>query len=174
MTLTIQVTDAQVRQVLEKVKAGLTVQAQDQVVMRAAWRIHRGLVERTPKKWTGHVRHGWAVKPVAPSHYVVWNRTKVMTFLEKGTKAHGPVRARALFLPMNARTAHMGAKAVHAANLAAHSAGQPLPFVYGRDFIFRKKVAGIQPMRIVENYVPIAHNILVEEMKQYIEFLISS
>lgn len=173
MTLNIKVTDAEVRKLLDKVKAGLTVQAQDSVVQRAAWRIHRGLVERTPKKWTGHVRQGWQVKPVANSHYVVWNRTKVMTFLEKGTKAHGPVKARALFIPLNAKTAHMGAKAVHQANLTAHQNGQPLPFLPGRDFIFRKKVQGIAPMKIVENYVPIAYDILVEEMKKYIEFLIS-
>lgn len=146
------------RKRLRKIAKGMSVQGQRNVIMRAAWITHARLVRSTPKRWTGQTRRGWTViaasdKPAA----VVTNISRVMTYLERGTRAHGPVRARKLFIPLTRKAAQAGAAGVMRANrqlsleqtFGTASARRRPPFVYGRDYVFAKRVRGIRAMRIV-------------------------
>lgn len=66
-------------------------------------------------------------KSLSTLTFEVYSESQIMTFLELGTKAHGPKKAKALFIPLTA---------------AARSAGKGKNF--GRDFILAKKVRGIK------------------------------
>jgi hypothetical protein len=122
----------------------------DRALSKTAFRTNRALKQDTPKKWTGKTRKAWTVIKNAPSDYTITNFEKAMVFLEDGTRSHGPVRARAMFIPKTRKAAMAGARGVLAANKAAASGGGRLPFRLGRDFVFAKRVRGIKPRRIVQ------------------------
>lgn len=174
---------------LRKLAAGLTPQKADAVVKTAAWKTHAQLVLRTPKKWTGGTRRGWQVKRVRGGVYECVNKTKVMRFLEFGTAAHGPVRAKMLFIPLNRRTALAAAsRGVRAVVGNTKTIGERVeafvrrvrgqkkktnrPFKYGRDYIFKRWVRGIAGRHIVENFKPKAEAILKNEMAKTVNFLV--
>jgi hypothetical protein len=126
------------------------------------------LIEATPVRYYGNVRKGWIHRVISPMHHVVVNPSRIMRFLEFGTKAHGPKHAKALFIPLNQTTSEAGPREVMEANARARLANQwrnyaraaasktPLrshylpsyPFVVGRDFVWAKRVRGITAMRI--------------------------
>lgn len=143
----------------ERLRAGMTPAKQDGVVRRVAWVVHRRLVQQTPKRWTGQTRRSWKVTRRGTAKYSVWNSSKVMLFLERGTKAHGPRRARFLFVPLTRKAALAGARTV------LNSAG----FTPGKDYVLAKRVRGIKAMRIVENYRPFAALALKAAMRIHIQ-----
>lgn len=159
---------------LWKLKGAMTANAMDKVVNRVAWVTHRRLVQRTPKRWTGHTRKSWRVFRRRASWYSVTNLSKVMVFLEEGTKAHGPVSAKALFVPLNRRAAFAGPRGVMAAIAKANEEGKKPKFVFGRDYVFTKKVKGIKALHIVRNHRPFVATTLKSAMRQYIRTVLST
>ncbi len=167
------------RRKLRKVAKSLTPRAQDMVLQRFAFLWRDRFVRRTPKRWTGSVRKAWTVSPIAAGMargYRIANGAKVMTYLEYGTRAHGPKNAKRLFIPLTRKAAQAGARGViHAnrqwsLNQAFSVAGtrRKPPFVPGRDFVFAKKVKGIRAMRIVSSSKPFMQRSLTLAMRQYI------
>jgi len=94
------------------------------------------LRKRTPKGWTGKTRRDWRVIRRHGLSYIVGNDNPVMKWLDEGTRAHGPVTAKALFIPLSRRAA------------LQEAVGDQL--IYGQDFVLAKRVRGIKAMRIVE------------------------
>jgi len=107
-------------------------------IKKIAFHALKKLISETPKGYTGETRRSWHIlnrSNATSSSFVVTNKSKIMKFLEEGTKAHGARTASALFVPLNRRTALGGLRK-----------GSK----FGKDFVFAKKVAGIQPMHIAE------------------------
>jgi hypothetical protein len=135
----------------------------DQPVEIAAFRVHRELVEKTPKRWTGLTRREWQIQKTGPGERLVFNRSKVMLFLEGGTGNAGtptsnggyiyPKTKKFLFVPMR-QEAQFGWKP---------------GMRYGTDYILKRRVRGIKAMRIVEKMRPRAAEILKGEMKNFLE-----
>jgi len=153
------------KRLIKKLHRNLTPESMDRVVRVSAFKIHAKLVVATPKRWTGQTRRGWTVTFAGASHYAIWNRSKVMLWLEKGTPARGPVRAKALFIPLNRKMALAGPKALKNPN---HR------FIYGVDYILRKSVKGAKAMHIVRNFLPTGEKILFAEMRSFIREIASS
>lgn len=142
---------------IEKMKLGFTAEGLDRVIEGVAQKTHAALVQATPKKWTGQTRRSWRVIK-QPGGYRVTNLSKVMLFLEEGTKDHGPVEKKFLFIPLN-RKAAIG--------------GWNPGLVIGVDYILRKRVRGITAMHIVEAQRQKTKVLLVSDMVAYIRGLIS-
>lgn len=122
---------------LLRFQQGLSPEGIDPVVERVAlWAIAE-LKKRTPtnKIGGGHLtRAAWqGPTKVYPGARLIENPNKVMRFLEEGTQAHGPVRAKSLFIPLTARALGGWMKGMQ----------------YGVDYILVKWVRGITPRRIV-------------------------
>lgn len=149
---------------MRRMAARLTPAATDRVLGRAAYAVHAGIVLKTPKKWTGRTRAAWQVSHPRIGRYVVGNTSKVMKFLEDGTRAHGPVTAKALFIPLNRRTALAGPAAV----IQAQRSGLRT-FVAGRDYIWRKRVRGIQPRYIVRRFRPEAGRMVNSYIRAFVQ-----
>jgi hypothetical protein len=154
-------------------------------VHRKAAEVMRGrLIRQTPKRWTGQTRRSWVVNSIDDAGYEVTNTSKVMRFLENGTRAHGPKTAKRLFVPLTKRAFLAGPRGVIAANKAAAAQSQwanygaaaagkkgrkkKLPFVVGKDFVFAKRVRGIRALNIVKNARPFAQNLLRVMMTKHI------
>lgn len=114
------------------------------------------LVEATPKKWTGQTRREWRTAPIAGG-WTITNDSRVMRWLEKGTKAHGPKRAKMLYIPL----------------VPSAMYGYSKGFVFGKHYILKKRVRGITAMRIVEKERPLANERLLEAMVEHLKFFIA-
>ena len=88
---------------LQRLKDGLTPEKLDALVERVALRTEAKLKEATPKKWFGQVRRAWNTVKPAEAIRAVQNLSKIMIWLEEGTQDHGPVNAKALFIPLTLR-----------------------------------------------------------------------
>lgn len=155
----IEYSDKAVKAKLAKLRQGLTPGVQRAVIRKAA-EVWRGrLIHRTPRRWTGSTAKGWTVIENPDGSVDVTNTNKVMLFLEKGTRAHGPKKGKRLFIPLTKKAAQMGARGVIRANkqwslnhtFAPKGAkrGKP-PFIMFHDFVWAKRVRGIKPMWIVK------------------------
>jgi len=136
------------------VKAGIAHSSpvqQDKVTRITADEGLRDLVDITPKKFTGDTKRAWIDPIGGGGNYRVINTSPVMAHLEKGTKDHGPVKAKKLYIPLRK------AALVYKKGLQ-----------YGRDFVLAKRVKGIKARNYVENYVPKAMDNLVDNVKKYI------
>lgn len=160
-----QYNDDRGQRILKAVKAGLTPQKQNAVLQRAAWVIHGRLVMQTPKKWTGQTRRAWTVVNMGPSGYAVTNKSKVMRFLELGTRAHGPKTAMRLFIPLNRSAALAGPRVCCAPGSK---------YRFGRDYLLVKRVRGIRALKIVERYRPFAEGCIKAAMKLHVREIIQS
>ena len=152
---------------LRKIKKRLTPSGVDRVVSKVAYVTHRRLVSRTPKRWTGQTRRYWRVFRRGSAHYSVTNKSKVMVYLERGTKAHGPKKAKRLFVPLTRKAALAGPRKV----MQSVSEGGKA-FVPGRDFVLAKRVRGIKALRIVEKHRPFARITLKAAMRLHIRKII--
>lgn len=159
MAIQLKANDASARAALEKVMKAATLARLGEVVEKVAWKTDRALVQATPKGYTGFTRKNWQVIKLDGASYKVTNTNKVMLFLEAGTVDHGPVTAKALFLPLNA---------------AAAIGGWNPSLLFGTDYILRKRVRGIQAMGIVEKQRPVTRTWLLSEMKTFIKDIIES
>jgi hypothetical protein len=151
--------------------------ANQAMINRKGAEICRGrLIRQTPKRWTGQTRRSWIINKIGDTGYELTNTSKVMRFLENGTRAHGPKTAKRLFVPLTKRAFLAGPRGVIAANKAAAAQSQwanygaaaagkkgrkkKLPFVVGKDFVFAKRVRGIRAINIVKNTRPFARTML--------------
>lgn len=161
--ITVEFSSKEVKAKLKKLRNALTVSAQHSVVRKAADIWHQRLTQRTPRRWTGNTAKAWKVVELPSGEVAVTNPTKAMLYLERGTKAHGPRKAKRLFIPLTRKAAQAGARGVMSANKAASNAALwasygtgkkkkiKLPFIYGKDYVFAKRVKGIKAMWIVRN-----------------------
>lgn len=131
---------------------------------QAAEICRRRIIRQTPKRWTGQTRRSWVINKDGDTGHELTNTSKVMRFLENGTRAHGPKTAKRLFVPLTKRAFLAGPRGVIAANKAASATAssgkkgrkKKLPFVVGKDFVFAKRVRGIRALNIVKNTRPFA------------------
>ena len=105
----------------------------DATVRDVAQEVHGWLKVLTPIKWTGNTRKSWIVRRNMGASYTVTNTSKIMLFLEVGTRAHGPVRARFLYIPLKPGAARWNSSLIR-----------------GVDYILTKRVRGIRARKIVE------------------------
>jgi len=153
---------------IEAMLHALRDEAFEQPVEIASWKVYRGLVELTPKRWTGITRREWNVDKVGIGQRLVFNNSKTMKWLEDGTgnegtaTSHGgyiyPKSKKFLFIPLNSRAA-----------IGGWTPGMK----FGLDFILARRVRGIKAMHIVENYRPVAAGILKAEVKKFLETIIT-
>lgn len=119
---------------IARIQAGIDGGAIKRLQQKMGMLALRNLVLATPKGWTGHTRQSWTRTQRFGKGVIVTNESKVMLFLEEGTQAHGPVTAKALFIPKTRRAA---------------ISGWNEEMVFGVDYILAKHVKGIKAMRIV-------------------------
>lgn len=158
---TLRAETAQAELALRRMQEAVKDQYIDAPVSKAAWITHERMVKMTPRRWTGTTAQSWKVIHNQPGRYTVTNTSKVMIFLEVGTQAHGPVTAKRLFIPLNAKAARAGPRGVMHANRRANiraafgvgsKRGRTQPYTYGVDYVLAKWVRGIKAMRIVRNH----------------------
>jgi hypothetical protein len=100
------------------------------------------VIAETPKRWTGNTKRGWQIVKYGSVGYRIRNRYRAMRFLEDGTRAHGPKRARRMFIPLNKRAHAAGPKGVFR---------NPRAFKMGRDYVLARRVKGIKAHHILKN-----------------------
>lgn len=161
------------RRKLRIIAKALTPEAQARVLQKVAWVWQSRFVLRTPKRWTGSTRQGWTVVQVQNGYRVV-NRMKVMAWLERGTRAHGPKKAKRLFIPLTKRAANAGPRVVVAELQAAARQNRRPKFIIGRDFIFAKRVKGIKGMWIVRDAAPFMRSTVNLALRQFLTIVIRS
>jgi hypothetical protein len=137
---------------LQRLQRALAPEERDRVVDRVALQGHRMVVEATPKKWFGQVRRAWQIQKPQTGIRVLVNDNKIMFWLEEGTKAHGPVKARALYIPLT----------------RAASFGYKPGFRFGRDFVMAKRVKGIQARWIARKTGLKIQAVMLTAMKAHI------
>jgi len=169
--------DAQAKAYFDRIRAALMPGQLDLVVRKAAWITRNRLIAQTPKRWTGMTRRGWTVTRRGAGRYSVWNRSeKVMLFLEKGTRSHGPKRAKRLFVPLTRKAALAGPRVVYRANkemalkkaFGVHTGRKQMPFKVGVDFVWAKRVRGIKAMNIVAKNRQLAEVTLKASMRLHV------
>lgn len=153
----VEAKDEKARELLERLQLKITPEAVSAVVERVAWRTHAALIEATPVKYTGQTRKSWQVNSTGPMDWEVTNPSKIMLYLEEGTKDHGPVTAKFLYVPLT-RDASLG--------------GWRQGMVFGTDYVLAKRVKGITARHIVELQRPVSKDWLLADMKTFISDLI--
>lgn len=175
----ISVDDSLARAKMTKLRSRFTPSGVDSTIRRVAWITHRRLVQRTPKKWTGQTRRSWRVFRRGVAEYSVTNKGQpgkpnVMVFLEKGTKGHGPRRAKRLFIPLTRKTALAGArKVMESMKSGSAREGGKTPYKIGKDFVLARRVRGIKAMKIVASQRPLARVTLFAAMKLHIRKILA-
>ena len=122
----------------------------------------RDLIALTPIGWTRKLSEKWKIEKPGVGQRLIFNKSKVMLFLEKGTGNAGtstssggyiyPATKRFLFIPLSSRSI----------------GGWRPGMVYGADYVLAKRVRGIKAMHIVENYRPKIANILRREIQAFL------
>ena len=149
---------------IRKIAASLTNVALDPAVKKAVLATKTEAERLTPHGWTGKTRKSWEIKKNGASNYTLENKTKAAYYLDKGTKTHGPRKAKRLFVPLSQSAARAGAVGV-SRNRAA--------FTMGKDYVLAKKVRGIRPLNIsrktrdfaASRYHRIIHNRVISAIK---------
>ena len=132
---------------VHRIKEQIGPVGQDKIVAQAALKARTGLIEATPKI-TGSTRKAWQLPEGADGVRKVANTSKVMIFLEDGTRPHEirATRKKALHW-VSGGTATYGSKAKH-----------------GGDDVFAVVVhhPGTKAQQIVKNFIPTAQQILYD------------
>ena len=154
--ITVQVFTQEAESAMSRLMQSLTPERTDPVVGMVALRTETKLIEKTPKR-TGQTRRHWTHNRINSGTWTVTNTSKVMLFLEKGTRAHGPTSSKFLYIPLrnSAMVWHSG-------------------LVRGRDFILTKRVRGIRAMNIVANHRRVASNDLRAAMVNHLRRAVAS
>lgn len=155
MNLGANLNEGDTARLLAKIRTAIAEQTET-VLERAAVRVLREVVERTPKRWFGQVRRSWQIVREKNCR-LIKNPHKVMGYLEFGTADEGrgfiyPQNKKALYIPFNRKA----------------SFGWSEELQKDEDYILRKRVHGIKPRRIVERLLPWVDQVLVEEMRREI------
>lgn len=158
MSITFRTQNAATIRRLQVIQAAFRAKAHKPHIRRVAEECLARLVAATPKKWTGNTRQEWKMIETEDG-FVLENNSKVMLFLEKGTQAHGPVKAKALFIPLT--------------RAAAFSGWTP-ELIRGKDYILRTRVKGIKAQHIVKEEKEKLPPILRAAMETFIREVISA
>jgi hypothetical protein len=111
----------------------------DTEVMKEAHRTHKDLTEATPVGYTGKTRRGWKVKRFESGNWIIRNDTKVIQYLEHGTKAHGAKTQKRLYLPLKA---------------GPWRTGYRRGMKWGTHFVMAKRVRGIKALNLIGKQHP--------------------
>ena len=144
---------------IKGVKKDVSTGMDREVLPTVAWGTHGRLMRATPVGFTGTTRRSWSVSRKQGGSYEVTNPKKAMLFLEVGTKAHGPVRAKFLFIPLTRRAALLGWRP---------------SLVIGRDYVLAKRVRGIKALNIVKEERVTTRRVLGLETEKFIRDVIAS
>jgi hypothetical protein len=131
----------------------------DGEMRKVANETYREVRKMTPKKFTGRTRAAWQIKRLSAAKYVVQNRNRVMRFIDGGTRAHGPKRARRMFVPKTKRAFNAGARGVFA---------NPKRFKYGKDYVLARRVRGIKAMKIIDRGSASAKGKALQRFARYV------
>mgnify|MGYP003631506207 CR=1 FL=1 len=153
MPIDMTIDDENAERILRELERAMSQANTDLVVFQEAEYTRGQLATETPKGWTGQTKREWRTARIT-NGWAVTNDSRVMRWLEKGTKAHGPKTAKVLFIPLTASAAIGGWK-------------QGMKF--GRDYVLKKWVKGIKAHRIVEAERPQAQIRLRIQMERHIE-----
>jgi hypothetical protein len=162
---------------LKRLRKALTPEAQNMILRKSAEIWHARMVMATPKRWTGQTRKMWRVVPMPSSRGSGWtvvNTSKVMVFLEQGTRAHGPKKAKRLFVPLTRRAAMAGPQVVVAELIAAREAKRRPKYRVGKDFVFAKRVRGIRGIWIVRHARRFMRSTTQMAMRQFIQAVLDA
>lgn len=161
MNISVKVSAGKLLGKIARLRDTLQTTTQKTVLEKEAKLSLRRLKYATPVRWTGKTRKAWRIEHASRARsygFRIINDTKEMLFLEKGTKAHGPKRAKFLYIPLNRRAAR----------------GWSPSLKIGRDYILKKWVRGIRAMHIVEKERKKTKARLKDSMREYISFVIKS
>lgn len=103
---------------------------------------------KTPVKWTGKVRASWTTEELSDG-FRIKNTNVVSILLESGTRDHGAVTAKRLYIPLKPE-AVMWSKGLR----------------FGQDYILAKRVRGIRALNILGDSIPIIVEEAVGEFKK--------
>lgn len=135
-------------------------EAIDPVIERVALWAWAELRKRTPKGKLagGKTRQAWTLTTPKKGARLLENKSKVMLFLEEGTRAHGPKVKKFLYIPLT---------------LLGLEGSQEGRTKRGRDYILVKRVRGIRAMHIVRELRKEAMAKLKEAMKAHVRALVA-
>ena len=154
----VQVNSDAARAFLNRVQRAFNDGEHEDVVATEAAKSFGRMVRATPKGFTGNTRQSWELQRTGRGEWWIHNDNKVMRFLEYGTRAHGPVRAKRLYIPLNRRAA---------------IGGWRRGLVFGQDYVLAKRVKGIKPMGIVAAEKDRAEADLQTAMRRFLSSLLS-
>lgn len=174
MSITMTSNSARTKRAIRHVADALSPAKQDRVVRKVAYVVHSRAVRQTPKRWTGQTRKAWQVRKMRQAHWEVRNDTKAIHWLDQGTRAHGPVRAGRLFVPLTRRAAMAGPQGVLLAQRAAEQANRRSKFRFGRDYVLTKRVKGIKPRHIGRNLNIQGQGLMLAAQKLYLRNVIAN
>lgn len=138
-------------------KYKVTISELDRVVEKNADNSWRDLVKLTPKRWTGDTRRAWRVVGRNNATYEVTNDSKVMRYLEYGTKMVAPIRAK---------NGGFGGKGLLYIPLKKSAIRYRRGLKFGDDFVLAKQVKGIIAKNIVKDYANVALRNLTKDFIQ--------
>lgn len=146
----VRVHDEQSRARMQKIKTALHPSQTKPVLQRVALSVLRRLVINTPKGFTGQTRKSWQIAEIR-NGYSITNQSKVMLYLEQGTRSHGPTQSKYLYIPLKASAMiwRSGLK-------------------FGTDYVLAKRVRGIRAIRLVERTRPVARRATLMAMKAHL------
>lgn len=121
----------------------------DKVASKTLSATRREIKAATPVGFTGETRRAWVTRRRDMASYHTFNKTNAAWFLEHGTRDHGPVSKRALFIPLNKRAFY-----VYRANTFP-PLRRTRNGVVG-DYVLVPFVKGIKPRRMVKKNVRFA------------------
>jgi len=150
MSVYIKVDTSKVRAGLLNALSSIGRDARSSVVEKVAYWTFGELVKNTPKGFTGETRNAWSVENEGEGFKVV-NSSNIMTFLEHGTRDHGPTSSRFLFVPLNGK-----------------GRGQGSGLKFGQDYVLSKMVRGIKAMNIAKNQASRTESKLSADLQSFV------
>ena len=166
------------KRAVDKMHAAFKGNGKNAPVAKAAQIWQGRMKRRTPKRWSGTLQRSWIVQQVAPNVFeLTSNMPVIMKYLEMGTKAHGPTKAKRLFVPLTRKAAQAGPKGVMQAIMSWRANRQPgsktkPPYIVGRDFVWAKRVKGIKARWFIRSARAEARTTLKILMRDYITNII--
>ena len=135
---------------VKRIESKLTPGEIQRKMLALSYRGLRMAVEAMPKR-TGALKRSWTVREVRPGEHLIYSMSKVALFLEEGTRAHGPRRAKHLYIPLRpgAATWRKG-------------------FVYGEDYILVKWVKGITALKYLKPLSDDTRMLMVQEFEKMV------
>lgn len=140
---------------LQNIAKGMNREAINRLVQRVALIMFSQAVAITPVRWFGAVRASWQFRPT-PTGAIIQNNNRAFLFIDQGTRDHGPVTKRFLYVPLTKTAA----------------AGWRPGLKRGIDYILTKKVRGIKAQHIIARLREAANALLKQEFKNYLRDLI--